>query len=233
MTESRAEKTACSKPCDLIPLEDKHFSLPRFPHKSNLKAATAVMTSLEERSSAVLSGLPVGLVQEAAVQSQKKFLSLNLSFLSFTFRAQVWLLSSVSVQKAVFWCILKATLDLSSVGGMVIRCLDQVWQKIGRKKVGSVFLPTALDSCNYYPFFYRLLESREDNNSVLPSGGKWIWLNGSWGVRHWLCTTEECGFHATSEEVSQEQWPSCSAAIFYEANKRHKSHIWAHCFQSG
>lgn len=102
MTESRAEKTACSKPCDLIPLEDKHFSLPRFPHKSNLKAATAVMTSLEERSSAVLSGLPVGLVQEAAVQSQKKFLSLNLSFLSFTFRAQVWLLSSVSVQKAVF-----------------------------------------------------------------------------------------------------------------------------------
>lgn len=89
ITESRAEQTACSKPCDLIPLEDKHFSLPPFPHKSNLKAATAVMISLEERSSAVLSGLPVGLVQEAAVQSQKKFLSLILSFLSFTFRAQV------------------------------------------------------------------------------------------------------------------------------------------------
>lgn len=83
-------------------MEDKHFSLPCFPHKSDLKAATTVMISSEERSSAVLSGLPVGLVQEAIVQSQKKFLSLIWSFLSFTFEAQVWLLSSGSVQKAVF-----------------------------------------------------------------------------------------------------------------------------------
>lgn len=102
ITDSKAGGTARSRPCDLIPLEDRHFSLPGFPHKSDLKAATAVMISTEERSSAVLSGLPVGLVQEAAVPSQKKFLSLILSFLSFTFRAQVWLLSSGSVEKAVF-----------------------------------------------------------------------------------------------------------------------------------
>ena len=98
MTERRAH----FKPCDLVALEDTHFSLPGFPHKSDLKAATAVMISLEERSSAVLSGLPVGFVQEAVVQSKKKFLSLILSFLSFAFRARVWLLCSGSVQNAVF-----------------------------------------------------------------------------------------------------------------------------------
>lgn len=152
ITEHIAEKTACSKPCDLIPLEDKHFSLPSFLHKSNLKAATAVMISLEKSSSAILPGLPVGLVQEAAVQS-KEVSVFNFEFFKASHSEHKFGYCPVFCSKSCFPMHFKSNCrPFFCWGAWLLGAwigLAENWEN----STGLLFLLTARDSCNYYPLF--------------------------------------------------------------------------------
>lgn len=147
ITESRAEGTARPVPSPRSPSTGGQTCFPPlFSSQVSLEKQQQRRWEASGKEAQLSFQACLWVSAPSLVQSPKKFLSLILSFLSFPFRAQVWLLSSGRVQKAVFWCILKATVDLSSVGGMVIRCSEQVWQRTGKIALSdfSCWLPVTV-----------------------------------------------------------------------------------------
>lgn len=172
VTKSWAKKTACSQPCDLIPSEDKHVSLPRFSHKSNLKAASSSEDKLRGKKLSCPFRLACGVSSGSCSAVTKEVSVFNSEFFKLHIQSTSLVLVLCFCSKSCFLLHLKSTCRSFFCWGA---WLLAAWIRFGRKLGGGgehhVAFPTDCPwQLQWLSIVHSWLRSGEDTIVCCPLG---------------------------------------------------------------